>query len=148
MTTDPTRAEAHRIWEQWIALWNGDLALGKELLAERLTVHSPKLSDSIDPGLIGDRDGALALIGGVQGIAELTYTTEVGPVAEGAYLTGGWRFAGTYRGGLPEATAAPGTPVANRGIDILRIEQGQVVEWWSAAENLQLLFALGLLHAG
>ncbi|MFD1663065.1 ester cyclase [Streptomyces caeni] len=148
MTIDPTPAEAHRIWEKWIALWNGDLLVGKELLAERITVHSPKLSDSIDPSLIGDRDGALALIGGVQGIADLTYTTEVGPVAEGAYVTGGWRFAGVYRGGLPEATAAPGTPVANRGIDILRIHEGRVAEWWSAAENLRLLAALGLFRAG
>ncbi|MER6328194.1 ester cyclase [Streptomyces sp. NPDC001034] len=147
MTIGPAPAEAHRIWEKWIALWNGDLSIGKELLAERLTVHSPKLSDSIDPSLIDDRGGALALIGAVQGIADLTYTTEVGPVAEGAYVTGGWRFAGTYRGGLPGAAAEPGTPVTNRGIDILRIHQGRVAEWWSAAENLGLLAVLGLIRA-
>ncbi|AUG75555.1 hypothetical protein CFP65_0597 [Kitasatospora sp. MMS16-BH015] len=138
----------HLLWERWIALWNGDLAVGKEILAERLTVHSPKLSDALDPSAVTDRDAALALIGGVLGIADLHYRTEVGPLAEGHLVTGGWQFTGTYRGGLPGATAAPGTSVANRGIDILRTEDGRIVEWWSAAENLTLLATLGLIHAG
>lgn len=141
--TDTTAA--HRIWTRWIALWNGDLSIGEELLADKISVHSPKLSDALDPSAIKDRQGALALIGGVTGVADFTYTTEVGPVAEGDLVTGGWSFTGSYRGGLPGATAAPGTPIANRGIDVLRIEDGRIVEWWSAAENLELLFTLGLL---
>jgi hypothetical protein len=138
----------HRIWERWIALWNGDLAVGEQILAERLTVHSPKLSDALDPSTINSRDAALALIGGVQAIAQLHYDTQVGPIAEGKLVTGGWTFAGTYRGGLPGATAAPGTALSNRGIDVLRLEGGQIVEWWSAAENLAMLVTLGLIHAG
>jgi predicted SnoaL-like aldol condensation-catalyzing enzyme len=146
--TENAPTDAHLVWKRWIALWNGDLATGAELLADRLTVHSPKLSDGIDPGLIKDRDSALVLIGGMRSLADLTYSTEVGPIAEGPFVTGGWHFTGTYRGGLPQATAGPGTTFTNRGIDILRTQEGRVVEWWSAAENLGMLATLGLLPTG
>ena len=136
------------VWERWIALWNGDLAIGGQLLAERLTVHSPKLSEALDPSSIDSREAALALIGGVQSVAQLRYVTQVGPIAQGDLVTGGWTFTGTYRGGLPGAGAAPGTVLSNRGIDVLRLERGQIVEWWSAAENIAMLIALGLLNAG
>ena len=136
------------IWDRWIALWNGDLTVADDLLADELRVNSPKLSPAVDPSQIRDRAGAVALIGGVQAMARLRYETVVGPIGDGDHVTGGWAFTGTYNGGMPGATAAPGTPLANTGIDILRIEQGRVVEWWSAAENLTLLATLGLIHVG
>lgn len=153
LTAKPATAAAHaradkhhRVWDRWIALWNGDLAIGGQLLAEQITVHSPKLSAGLDPSAIHTREDALALIGGVQTIAQLRYTTQVGPIAEGDLVTGGWTFAGTYRGGLPGASAAPGTTLTNRGIDVLRLQRGQIVEWWSAAENIAMLITLGLLN--
>lgn len=136
------------IWDSWIALWNGDLAVADDLLADGLRVNSPRLSPAVDPSQIRDRAGAVALIGGVQAMATLRYETVVGPIGDGDLVTGAWAFTGTYNGGMPGATAGPGTPLTNTGIDILRVEDGKVVEWWSAAENLTLLATLGLIHVG
>jgi hypothetical protein len=143
----PPAAAPHALWNRWIDLWNGDLPAADEVLADRVTVHSPPLSKSVDPSAVQDRAGALALIGGVRSIADLRFTTELGPLTDGCFVTGCWRFSGPYLGGLPESAARPGTLLENRGIDILRLEGGRVREWWSAAENIGLLTALGLIHA-
>ncbi|MFI6349561.1 ester cyclase [Streptomyces sp. NPDC050560] len=144
----PGAAEAQRIWDGWLALWSGNTALGAELLAERVTVHSPKLSEQLDPSTLVDREKALAMIGAIHAMTGLEYTSQAGPVAQGDLIAGAWTYTGTYRGGLPGATAAPGTPVTNEGVYLLRHTDGRVHEWWSAADNMGLLLTLGLLRRG
>jgi len=149
MTVPDLRAAgAHALWNRWIDLWNGDLSAADEVLADRITVHSPPLSKSVDPGAVEDRAGALALVSGVRSFADLRFRTEVGPLVDGDHVVGCWRFTGPYLGGLAESPAEPGTVLDNRGIDVLRLEAGRVREWWSAAENIGLLASLGLIHVG
>ena len=55
---------------------------------------------------------------------------------------------GRYRGGMPGATAAAGTPVAFGGIDLLRARGDRFAEYWVSSDGLALMGQLGALGPG
>ena len=65
--------------------------------------------------------------------------TEVGPVVEGDLVAARWAGRGRYRGGMPGATAAAGTPVAFGGIDLLRARADRFAEYWVSSDGLALM---------
>jgi predicted ester cyclase len=75
----------------------------------------------------------------------LTFEIEVGPVVEGDLVAARWAGKGRYKGGMPGATAAAGTPVAFGGIDLLRARDGRFAEYWVSSDGLQLMAQLGAL---
>lgn len=64
----------------------------------------------------------------------LQIALEVRPIAERPLVAAHWTGPGRYRGGLPGATAAAGTPVTNAGMDFFRMEQGTIAEYWISAD--------------
>lgn len=70
-------------------------------------------------------------------------TLDVGPVVGDGMVAAGWSFHGSYRGGIPGATAEPGTPVSFSGQDIFRAEDGRFAEYWVVSDALGLMTALG-----
>ena len=74
--------------------------------------------------------------------------TELGPVVEGDLVAARWAGRGRYRGGMPGATAAAGTPVAFGGIDLLRAHGDRFAEYWVSSDGLALMGQLGALGPG
>jgi ketosteroid isomerase-like protein len=145
-----TRAsELRRLYRRWmLELWNGDLAVATELVTDDFVIHQAR-ADGAGPD---ERRGPKALVqlvrDGHAPFDGLTFEIEVGPVVEGDLVAAGWAGRGRYRGGMPGATAAAGTPVAFGGIDLLRARGDRFAEYWVSSDGLALMGQLGALEPG
>ncbi len=84
--------------------------------------------------------------GAVAAFADATFTTNVGPLSDDNMMAGRWVFRATYQGGMPGASpAAIGKHIEYAGMDMLRVEDGKIVEYWLCADILQLLQQLGMI---
>ncbi|WP_119731340.1 ester cyclase [Thermomonospora amylolytica] len=130
-------ADAYRRWLGEV--WRGDLEALRELCTPDFVGHWP------------DRD-----VRGVEAVAEQIgqtfqlfedVATEVkaGPVVDGTLVAAHWTFTGTYRGGIPGATAAPGTRVSFTGMDMVRAEDGLFAEYWVVSDVFGLMTRLGAI---
>lgn len=128
--------ELRAMYRRWMEMWNGDLALAEELVSPDCQVHQPP----------NDFRGAV----GVRQMVEMgrapfddpEFSVEVEPIVEGNRLAGRWTMTGRYRGGLPGTTAAPGTEITFGGIDIWRVEDGKIVEYWVSSDGLHMMAQL------
>ena len=135
-TTDNNRA----LYRRWLfELWAGELPVAEEIIAERFVGHWP------DQDVVGPRGAALAVQAGRAPFDDISITLDVGPIAEDDKVAGHWTFHASYRGGLPGATVRPGTRVAFRGIDIVRVDpaSGKLAEYWVVSDALGLMAQLG-----
>lgn len=137
-------------WSDWLMLWNGDLDLADKVVADGIVLHTSLLGGR-DPATINDSEKFAGWIGSLrQPVPDLVFETIAGPISEpaepasGIIIAGHWRASGTYQGGFPGATAEAGTPVAFTGTDMVRIEDGAVVEYWLVSDTLTLLSQLGV----
>jgi steroid delta-isomerase-like uncharacterized protein len=119
----------------------GDEAVGDEVFADDIVDHSPAIPEQ-PPGREGEKR-ALAIFRGA--FPDLRVTTE-DIIAEGDKAVLRWTARGTHRGelsGLP----ATGKQATLKGIDILRLAEGRIVERWAEYDNLGLLQQLGAVPA-
>jgi ketosteroid isomerase-like protein len=136
----PLSLDANKqLYRRWLLeLWNGDLAIAGQL---------------VTPDFVGSWPGQPGLVHGPEELAEtirvsrgffldLTFAVEVGPVAEGDLVAARWIGRGSYKDGMPGATAAAGTRVRFGGHDLLRVDEGRVAEYWVISEAEQLLAQL------
>jgi predicted ester cyclase len=73
-------------------------------------------------------------------------TVEVGTVIDEDKVVNRWVFCGTYQGDIPGAAPiAHGKQIVFRGIDILRVEDGKIVEYWVSSDGLHLMQQLGVI---
>jgi predicted ester cyclase len=139
---DPARLAA-----SWLRLWNGGYDLADSLIAPVFRLHAALLGgastdDVADPGAL------VAWIDGMhRALDDLTFEIEVGPLVDGDRMALRWRAHGRYSGGFPGATAAPGTPIAFTGIDLLRVEDGRIAEYWLNSDVHVLLDQLAVRGA-
>jgi predicted ester cyclase len=114
----------------WIQLWNGDLDRAKEIIAPTFRLHAAMMDGSADAAVSGP-DGLAAWIGQTRAaFTTLTFTIEVGPVAQDDLIALRWIAKGSYGGGFPGATAEIGTPIEFTGTDFLRLADGKIDEYW------------------
>ena len=119
-------------------MWNGRPELADELVAEGCPIHQP-------PNTLHGPEGVRRMIEmGRAPFAQLTFRIEVGPIVEGNRLAARWESEGVYSGGIPGATVAPGTRVSFGGVDIWRIENGKIAEYWVSSDGLHLMAQLGV----
>lgn len=108
----------------------------------------------IDPDFVIRRNGDESALRGPAAIVDtieqslalfddVRVTLDLGPIVDGDLVSARWTFAGAYRGGIPGAPAEPGTRVAFSGIDIVRVADGKVVEYWVSADGEYLARQLG-----
>jgi len=133
------------LWKPWADLWNGDLALADTIIATNFVAHFVPMTPG-SPEVRGP-EGIKGMIGSLRaGFAQATFTTEVGPLAEDHLVAGRWRFQGVYQGGIPGSSAeAIGKAVEFAGIDIFRVADGKIVEYWLCAETMFLLQQIGVI---
>jgi predicted ester cyclase len=145
-----TRAsELRRLYRRWmLELWNGDLAVATELVTGDFVIHQARADGAGSEERRGP-DAVVQLVrDGHAPFDGLTFEIEVGPVVEGDLVAARWAGRGRYRGGMPGATAAAGTPVAFGGIDLLRARGDRFAEYWVSSDGLALMGQLEALGPG
>jgi predicted ester cyclase len=145
-----TRAsELRRLYRRWmLELWNGDLAVGAELVTDDFVIHQARADGAGSEERRGPEAVVQLVRDGHAPFDGLTFEIEVGPVVEGDLVAARWAGRGRYRGGMPGATAAAGTPVAFGGIDLLRARGDRFAEYWVSSDGLALMGQLGALGPG
>jgi predicted ester cyclase len=145
-----TRAsELRRLYRRWmLELWNGDLAVATELVTDDFVIHQARADGAGSDERRGPEAVVQLVRDGHAPFDGLTFEIEVGPVVEGDLVAARWAGRGRYRGGMPGATAAAGTPVAFGGIDLLRARGDRFAEYWVSSDGLALMGQLGALGTG
>ena len=137
-----TQDAAASLVTKWLTLWNGDLEIADEVIAENNRVHAA-MFDGGDGSAVGGVSGMKALVTQMRSLmSDLTFSVEVGPVVDTDYVVVRWVANGHYGGGVPGAAAAVGTEVTFHGTDILRIDDNRVAEYWLNADTLDLMTQL------
>ncbi|MBE9372950.1 nuclear transport factor 2 family protein [Saccharopolyspora sp. HNM0983] len=112
-------SEHHALYRRWIdELWNGDPQVAGSLVTDDFVGHWPD-REVRGPGQLAE------LIAGTQGMfTELSFTLDVGPIAEGDLVAGRWTGHGR---------SADGTVQRFVGNDLLRVRDGRFAEYWVAS---------------
>jgi steroid delta-isomerase-like uncharacterized protein len=114
----------------------GDEAALEELLDPDVVDH-----DAL-PGQTPDREGHKQILAAFRSaFPDLNVTTE-DLVAEGGKVVTRWTARGTHQGDLM-GIAPTGKEVTIKGIDVLRIAEGRIVERWAQFNDLEVMQQLG-----
>lgn len=127
-------------YKLWMDLWNGNLELAEILVDVGCVVHQAGNEDMRGPE--GIRNMVLM---GREPFHEISFSIEVGPIRDGDMVAARWSCAGIYKGGLPGTTAPEGTPISFGGIDIWKLKDGKIIEYWVSSDGLHLMEQLNLL---
>ena len=118
----------------------GDEAALVELLDSDFVDH-----DAL-PGQSPDREGHRQILAAFRSaFPDLNVTTE-DIVGEGDKVVTRWTARGTHQGDLM-GIAPTGKEVTIKGIDVLRIAEGRIVERWAQYNDLEVMQQLGAIPA-
>jgi steroid delta-isomerase-like uncharacterized protein len=113
-------------------VWNaGDLAVADELVASE---HQHHLGDEALRGPDGVKEAVTWLRGG---FPDLTFTIE-DEVSDGDRVAVRWTATGTHEGTIFDVPPT-GRRVRWTGIDLIRLEDGKLVELWAEADGAGLM---------
>lgn len=146
-----TRDVLDALYRRWLfEVWAGDLAAAEEILAPGFAGHWPNLEVRGPAEAAEQVRRSHAYFTGVR--TALDAGPVIGPDPDqdpgrrrpgDGMVAAGWTFSGAYRGGLPGATAEPGTEVSFRGHDVFRARDGRFTEYWVVSDVMGLMTALG-----
>lgn len=132
-----------KLYGRWLGMWNGDLSLAREVVAPGCIVHHPGASAKDNESGNG-LERVTALVQQARAPFErLIFSLDVGPIEDGDKVATRWTARGSYAGGLPGTQAAPGTIVEFSGVDLFRLAEGKVAEYWLSTDALHLMHQLG-----
>lgn len=137
LVTTPT--ENTEIIEQLDGIWDGDLEIVDEVIAEDFTNHNPIVPDA-PPGPEGFKQNVTAIL---TAFPDIEFTTE-DTIADGDKVVIRVVGRGTHDGELL-GIEPTGREVTLSGIVIFRVEDGQVVERWAQFDTMGMLRQLGAL---
>lgn len=140
MSSEANKAVVHRVFEEWFA--TGDDLVADQLYAEDYQHHDPSLPPEAQHGREAYKQGVKMFYTAFPD-ATMTYDQLI---AEGDKVAMRWSFAGTHQGqlmGIPPT----GRPVTITGIQILRLDNGKIVEGWANFDALGLMQQLGVVPA-
>jgi predicted ester cyclase len=138
--------DLRRLYDRWLLeLWHGDKPVAAQIVAPDFVIHQARGEPGASEAQRGP-DAAVELVRmGRAPFSELTFAVEVGPIVDGDMLAARWSGRGAYAGGIPGATAPPGTEVSFGGIDLMRIDGELIAEYWVSSDGLALMGQLGAL---
>ncbi|HEY6738207.1 MAG TPA: ester cyclase [Actinopolymorphaceae bacterium] len=124
-----------------LGLWHADPA-GRQRLAEEIIAPDFVLTRGG-----GEARGPAAIVELIEQshalFDDIDVALDVGPIADGDHVAARWTFRGAYRGGMPNVPAEPGTRVEFHGVDIIRIADGKVAQYWVSSDVDHLMAQLG-----
>lgn len=123
------------LWQRWVALWNGDLSAGTDLVTPSFRLHLPATWPQEEVHGRADLVGWLTDLRG--SYADPQVTVEAGPVVCGDLMAARWVFTGTYLG------HGKGVPVRRVATDILRVEDGRIAECWLSFDPFAMFTGAG-----
>ena len=136
----------HTLYQRWLLeLWNGAESVAQEILADDFVIHQARAQPGESEAVRGPQAGIELVRMGRAPFSELVFAIEVGPIVEGDMIAARWTAIGVYAGGMPGATAPEGTAVNFGGIDIMRVENGRLAEYWVSSDGVALMQQLGAL---
>ncbi|KAA6212166.1 hypothetical protein CP973_22160 [Streptomyces albofaciens JCM 4342] len=128
------------LYRRWLFdLWHGDFAVAEEILTPDFLGHWPTMD------VHGPEGAADQIRRSHEYFTDIRNTLDVGPVIGDGLVAARWTFHGAYRGGIPGATAEPGTRVSFAGQDIFRVADGRFAEYWVTSDGLGMMTALGAI---
>lgn len=133
----------HRLYDRWLDIWNGNTGLIDEIVDENCIIHQTGTDMSM--AFTGSEGIKQMVSMGRMPFYPITFACEVEPIVEGNRLAARWICEGSYRGGIPGATAPAGTTITFGGIDILYIKSGKIKEYWVSSDGLHLMHQLGVI---
>lgn len=138
-------ADKNAIWDSWSKLWNGDLSIADDLISPQFLAHFAPMSAN-QGEVRGPDDFKQWIQAAGAAFTNFQFVTEVGPIADEGLIAGRWVFQGTFQGGIPGAAPeAIGKHIRYNGIDIFRVVDGKIVEYWLCADTLHLLQQIGVI---
>lgn len=136
------------LYSRWMEMWNGDLDAADEIFADDCLAHTAPSDVGEPPVYRGPNEMRNFVEMGRAIFNEVTFQAEGDLIVEGDQLATRWIAEGTYAGGMPGATASPGAPITFRGVDVWRIENGKVTEYWVSSDGLHFMAQLGVVKVG
>ena len=134
MTNEEQRRIGHHLHQRWISMWNGDLRMAQEIIADRFKAHL-SAEAVVPPVEARDPASVAAWVTHVRSRSQrLTYHVVLGPMVDSDKVISYWQAVGHARP-LGSDAVQPFTRV---GVDILRFNGGRVEECWTLANHAQV----------
>ncbi|MBF6330225.1 ester cyclase [Nocardia transvalensis] len=128
-----------KLYRRWLfELWYGDYAVADQILTPDVVGHWPARE------VHGPQEVAEQIRQSHEMFSDIENTLDVGPIIDGDLCAARWTFHGSYRGGIPGATVAPGTRISFSGHDIFRVENGRFAEYWPISDAMGMMQQLGV----
>ncbi len=126
-----TRQAGSDLYRCWASMWNGNLALADDIIADGFVAHLT--ADALSPPeQIRDARSVALWVGLIRGRGvDLAYSVELGPITDGDLVVGYWRLVGFRKA----ADSGALLPFEKVGIDILRHRDNRLVECWTMNNN-------------
>ena len=141
-TNGSARDAATTLVTRWMALWNGDYAIAEQIISPDNRVHAA-MFDGGDGSAVGGVSGMVDFVAMMRALgSDLTSRSRSGRSSMATTSWSGGSRPVHYDGGMPGAGAPVGTAVTFHGTDILRVADGQVVEYWLNGDTLDLMTQL------
>jgi hypothetical protein len=116
-----------RVWTDWTRMWNGAPALARDLVGPGFTLHLSV--PGTDPRTVCDPPSVERWVAGfLAGYARIEFDTRCGPFVDDAngIVCGPWTADGVK----------DGAAIRHAGIDILAVESGRIVAYWTQSREL------------
>lgn len=126
------------LYRRWLfELWYGHYDIAQAIFAPDIVGHWPNREVYGPQGIVEQIRASREMFGDIEN------TLDVGPVIGAGMVAAHWTFHGSYVGGIPGATAGPGTRISFVGQDIFRVANGRFAEYWVVSDALGMMRALG-----
>lgn len=142
MTTH-TAEHLHALYGRWSEMWRGDFGHAEEILDPGFVVHQARPDGSDSEAVTGPERLLPEIEQTMTAFGDIAITVDLGPIVDGDLIAARWTMSATYTGGIPQATAPIGTKISFSGNDILRVQRGRFVEYWTCTDILDGLSQLG-----
>lgn len=133
-----------QLYELWIQAWNEDISILDQITDPGCRVHQARFDGKSSDTLKGVESLGQIISEGSKYFSDIEMSLEVGPIIEGDYLSARWNFRGSYQGGMQEAQIKVGQTISFGGIDIFRIDDGKIKEYWVSSDGVYLMQQLGM----
>jgi predicted ester cyclase len=133
-----------QIYALWIKAWNEDITILSQITDPDCEVHQARVDGKPSEKLKGLESLETIISEGSSFFRDIKMTLEVGPIVEGDYISARWNFFGIYQGGMKGAKTKVGEKISFSGIDIFRIKEGKIREYWVSSDGVHLMKQLGI----